>query len=62
MGTLERRCCKAGMTTPDGKVSVQSARCIGSCGLAPAVIYDGQILPRVSRQQLNEELDRIGVK
>ena len=59
---LERRCCKAGETTPDGKVSVQSARCIGSCGLAPAVIQDGQIVGRVSPRQLDEELDRIGVQ
>ena len=62
LGTLEHRCAKSGETSPDGKVSVQSARCIGSCGLAPAVIYDGRILARVTREQLNEELDRIGVK
>ena len=60
--TLERRCCKSGQTSADGKVSVQSARCIGSCGLAPAVIYDGRIMARVTRDQLNAELDRIGVQ
>jgi bidirectional [NiFe] hydrogenase diaphorase subunit len=59
--TLERRCCRAGSTTPDGKVSVNTARCIGSCGLAPAVIYDGKILPRLGRQQLDAELDTLGV-
>jgi len=62
LDTLERRCCKSGGTSPDGKVSVQSARCIGSCGLAPAVIYDGKILARLTPEQLNAELDRIGVK
>ncbi len=40
---LERRCCRSGETTADGRVSVQAVRCIGSCGLAPAVIRDGQI-------------------
>ena len=60
--TLERRCCKAGSTTADGKVSVSSARCIGACGIAPAVIYDGRILGRVGQQQLAENLDRIGVE
>jgi bidirectional [NiFe] hydrogenase diaphorase subunit len=60
--TLERRCAKAGSTSPDGRVSVGTARCIGSCGLAPAAIYDGKILPRLNRQQLDTELDRIGVK
>lgn len=32
--------CKAGHTTRDGKVSVLIARCIGACGIAPAVVYD----------------------
>lgn len=60
--TLERRCAKVGSTSPDGKVSVNTARCIGSCGLAPAVIYDGKILPRLNRQQLDAEIDRLGVR
>ena len=60
--TLERRCAKAGSTSPDGKVSVSSARCIGACGLAPALIHDSQIAGRVTKEQLNKELDEIGVK
>jgi len=60
--TLERRCCKAGHTTPDGKVSVETARCIGSCGLAPAVIYDGGVLARVTPQMLDRQLESIGVQ
>ena len=60
--TLERRCAKAGSTSPDGKVSVECARCIGACGLAPALIHDSKIIGRVDKQQLNEDLDRIGVK
>ena len=59
---LEHRCCRAGQTSADGKVSVQSARCIGACGLAPAVIYDGKIIGRLGPTQLDEELDRIGVQ
>lgn len=59
--TLERRCCRSGTTSADGKVSVNTARCIGSCGLAPAVIYDGQIMPRLGRAQLEMELDKLGV-
>lgn len=60
--TLEKRCCKTGQTSADGKVSVQAARCIGSCGLAPAVVYDGRILAKVTPDQIKAELDRIGVK
>lgn len=60
---LTHRCrCKPGETSPDGKVSVAGARCIGSCGLAPAVIYDGNILARATPEQLDAELDRIGVQ
>lgn len=33
----------AGETTPDNKVSLLTARCIGACGVAPAVTYDGQV-------------------
>ena len=34
---------KPGETTKDGKLSVLTARCIGSCGLAPAVVFDGDV-------------------
>src|SRR5687768_4219014 len=30
---------KAGETTADNKVSLLTARCIGACGIAPAVVY-----------------------
>ncbi len=59
--TMERRCCKSGSTSPDGKVSVSSARCIGACGLAPAIIRDGEIVGRLSPDQLDRDLDSIGV-
>ncbi|MGA9529446.1 MAG: NAD(P)H-dependent oxidoreductase subunit E [Terriglobales bacterium] len=59
---LERRCAKSGQTTADGKVSVETARCIGSCGLAPAVIYDGSVLARVTPDGIDRELDKIGVR
>jgi bidirectional [NiFe] hydrogenase diaphorase subunit len=32
--------CKAGRTTRDGGISVLKSRCIGACGIAPAVLYD----------------------
>ncbi len=34
---------KAGETTPDKKISLLTARCIGACGVAPAVTYDGVV-------------------
>jgi bidirectional [NiFe] hydrogenase diaphorase subunit len=33
----------AGKTTPDGQISVMSARCLGVCALAPVVVYDGEV-------------------
>jgi bidirectional [NiFe] hydrogenase diaphorase subunit len=59
MQTLEKRQCRC--KGGSEQLSVQGARCIGSCGLAPAVILDGNILPRVSKETLEQELDRIGV-
>lgn len=37
LGTL------AGKTTADGRVSLMTARCLGACGLAPIVVYDGEV-------------------
>ena len=37
---------KPGETTADGRLSLGTARCIGACGLAPAVVYDGVVTAR----------------
>jgi bidirectional [NiFe] hydrogenase diaphorase subunit len=34
---------RAGETTADGNVSLETARCLGACGIAPALVYDGQV-------------------
>jgi len=34
---------KPGSTTPDGQFSLIMVRCLGSCGLAPVVVLDGEI-------------------
>ena len=47
-----------GETTTDGKVSVLSARCLGSCGLAPAVVYDNEVAGKVTAEQLRLQLAR----
>lgn len=33
---------KAGQTTPDSRFTLEIVRCIGACGLAPALIMDGK--------------------
>jgi len=39
---------RAGETTPDGRLSLVTARCLGACGLAPAVVFDGEVAGRVA--------------
>ena len=50
---------KPGETTPDGKLSVLTARCLGSCGLAPAVVFDGDVGGRIDQKQLTERLGKL---
>jgi bidirectional [NiFe] hydrogenase diaphorase subunit len=33
----------SGNTTIDGQVSLLTARCLGACGIAPAVVFDGNV-------------------
>ena len=48
---------KAGETTPDNKVSLLTARCIGACGIAPAVVYDGTVTPRQTPESTVEHIN-----
>lgn len=41
-----------GQTTPDGEISLLSARCLGSCGLAPAAVFDGEIAGKLTPEQV----------
>jgi bidirectional [NiFe] hydrogenase diaphorase subunit len=34
---------KAGETTADNRLSLLTARCLGACGIAPAVVLDGSV-------------------
>jgi bidirectional [NiFe] hydrogenase diaphorase subunit len=34
---------KPGETTPDKRASLLVARCLGTCGLAPAAVFDGEV-------------------
>jgi bidirectional [NiFe] hydrogenase diaphorase subunit len=47
-----------GETTPQGEVSLLTAHCIGSCGLAPAVVYDHEIAGKVEVQTLQRHLHK----
>jgi bidirectional [NiFe] hydrogenase diaphorase subunit len=47
-----------GETTADGKVSVLTARCLGSCGLAPAVVYDHDVAGKVTAPELSRQIEK----
>ena len=50
-----------GETTADGKLSLLTARCLGTCGLAPAAVVDGQVVGRLQAVELLGRLrDLIG--
>jgi bidirectional [NiFe] hydrogenase diaphorase subunit len=47
---------KAGETTADGTLSLVTARCLGACGLAPAVVFDDEVAGGVTPEST---LDRV---
>lgn len=47
-----------GETTSDGKFTFEIARCIGACGLAPAVMIDDVVYKQMTPIKLNELLAR----
>jgi NADP-reducing hydrogenase subunit HndA len=48
---------EVGQTTPDGKFSLSSLRCVGACGLAPVVMVGEKVFGRVSPQQVKEIIE-----
>ena len=54
---VEHHCrAKFGETTPDGNISLISARCVGSCGLAPVAVVDDEVAGKLDGRKA---LDRI---
>ncbi|MGC8828950.1 MAG: bidirectional hydrogenase complex protein HoxE [Verrucomicrobiia bacterium] len=49
---------KAGETTADEKVSILTARCIGACGIAPAIVYDGVVAGKQTPESAVEKLNK----
>jgi len=48
-----------GHTTDDGQFSLATARCLGSCGLAPVVLVDGEVLGRETPEMTLERVQRL---
>ncbi len=50
---------KPGQTTPDSRFTLEIVRCIGACGLAPAMIIDNKdVHGRLEPEQIPEILER----
>lgn len=46
-------------TTADGKLSLRTGRCFGSCSLAPAAIVDGEVQARVNAPEFVKRLQAL---
>jgi bidirectional [NiFe] hydrogenase diaphorase subunit len=46
-------------TTPDGQLSLLTVRCIGACGLAPAVILDGEVVGRTDNDEMRAKINAL---
>ena len=53
---------KPGQVTTDNKLGVQVARCIGACGLAPAVVIDEEVQGKIKAEEISAKIkSKIGV-
>jgi bidirectional [NiFe] hydrogenase diaphorase subunit len=48
-----------GTTTEDGLLSLTTARCLGSCGIAPVVVLDGDVLGKVTPEGMVKIVDGV---
>ncbi len=46
----------SGHTTADGKLSLASVRCIGACGIAPAVVVDGIVSGNITPANIEAQI------
>jgi bidirectional [NiFe] hydrogenase diaphorase subunit len=59
LGAIEKRYgVKPGETTNDNELSVLTARCLGSCGLAPAAVFDSTVLGKIDAAQVVERIEK----
>lgn len=48
---------EVGKTTKDGKFTLQAARCLGACGLAPAMMIDEKVYGKVEPKEITKILE-----
>lgn len=47
-----------GQVTADGKFSLESVRCIGACGLAPAIVVNSEVYGKMTPDKVKEVLSK----
>jgi len=50
---------KPGETTEDGLFTLDALRCLGACGIAPAVSINGKVYPKVEVNQVQGIIDEL---
>lgn len=55
----EHHHCKFGQTTKDNKVSFITARCVGSCGLAPVAVLDNAVVGKLTRDESIKRVEQM---
>ncbi len=50
---------KPGETTANGALSLLTARCFGTCGLAPVAVIDGEVVGRLTTALLDRRLEAL---
>ena len=45
-----------GETSADGKISLLTARCLGSCGLAPNAVFDGEVAGKLTPSEVHKRV------
>ncbi len=60
LDTVQRSCGVApGETSEDGRLSLLTARCVGACGLAPAVVIDGNVLGKQTPASVMSKVEEL---
>ena len=54
---LEKLKVQVGEMTPDGKWIVTSCRCLGCCGLAPAITINGEVYVKLKVEDIDRIID-----
>ncbi len=53
---------RPGQTTPDGRVTIEFAECLGGCDFAPCLLVDGQLHKDLSKEKIDELVAAWGLK